>query len=244
MAFIKGFPQYTFDRKHVLRYTLLYPREMKQNGVNFMMKRRLTEKLRLAKKLIFEEKLTKKICLVIGLLLIPLSLVLQPLFKTMTGPEGKERQAAVLSAEQGPAAQPVEEGRPAGEEGAAAVSRGAEVNRSDLVLLAQVIEGEAADEPYSGKVAVGAVIVNRTKSPDFPKTIPGVVYETDAFESVTNGQYLRPVTNEALQAAAEAVSGADPVGGALYFWNPAKSSSEWVYTRQIVTRIGDHVFAC
>ncbi|MDF9407185.1 cell wall hydrolase [Pelotomaculum isophthalicicum JI] len=210
-----------------------------------MMKWRLTEKLRLTKKLIFKEKLNKKICLVIGLFLIPLSLALHPLalFKTMTGPVKKEQQAAALSVEQGSAAQPVEEGRPAGEGGAAVASRGGEVNRSDVVLLAQVIEGEAAEEPYSGKVAVGAVIVNRTKNPDFPKTIPGVVYERDAFESVSNGQYLRPVTNEALQAATEAVNGADPVNGALYFWNPAKSSSEWVYTRPIITRIGGHVFA-
>jgi len=210
-----------------------------------MMKWRLSEKLKLTKKLGLTGKLNKKIYYFAGLFLIPLTLALHPvaLFKTMTGPEKKEQQVTALLTEQGSAARPGEEGRPAGEGEGAAVSRGGAVSRSDVVLLAQVIEGEAANEPYSGKVAVGAVIVNRTKSPDFPKTIPGVVYERDAFESVSNGQYLRPVTAEALQAATEAVNGADPVGGALYFWNPAKSSSEWVYTRHIIARIGGHVFA-
>lgn len=239
------FPHYAFDRKRVLRYTHLYPREMKWNGVKFLMKGRLSEKLRLTKKLVFKEKLNKKIYLFIGLFLIPLSLALHPfaLFKTLTGPVKKEQQATALLTEQGSAVRPGEEGRPAGEGEVAVVSRGGAVSRSDVVLLAEVIEGEAAEEPYSGKVAVGAVIMNRTKSPDFPKTIPGVVYERDAFESVSNGQYLRPLTAETLQAATEAINGADPVGGALYFWNPAKSSSEWIYTRHIITRIGGHVFA-
>ncbi|MCG9968256.1 cell wall hydrolase [Pelotomaculum terephthalicicum JT] len=210
-----------------------------------MMKWRLSEKLSSAKKLMFKEKLNKKVYFLLGLFLIPLSLALHPvtLFKTLTGPVKKEQQATALLPEQGLAARPGEENSPASEGEGGEVSRGGDVSRSDVVLLAQVIEGEAAEEPYSGKVAVGAVIMNRTESPDFPKTIPGVIYERDAFESVSNGQYLRPVTAETLQAASEAVNGNDPVGGALYFWNPAKSSSEWVYTREIITRIGGHVFA-
>jgi len=212
-----------------------------------MMKWRLLSeklKLRLTVKL-NKVKLNKKIYFFAGLLLILLSLALHPvaLFKTLTEPEKKEQQVTASLTEQDSAARPEQGGRTAGEGGGVAVSRGGAVSRSDVILLAQVIEGEAADEPYSGKVAVGAVIVNRTNSPDFPKTIPGVVYERDAFESVSNGQYLRPVTAEALQAATDAVNGADPVGGALYFWNPAKSSSEWVYTRHIIARIGSHVFA-
>ncbi|MGQ9825424.1 MAG: cell wall hydrolase [Desulfotomaculales bacterium] len=127
---------------------------------------------------------------------------------------------------------------PAGE-----VSRGATVSRDDILLMARVIEGEAADEPYTGKVAVGAVIVNRLNSPGFPKTIPGVVYEPDAFEAVTNGQYLRPLMPEAIRAAQEALSGNDPTGGALYYWNPARATSTWVWSRPVVTRIGNHVFA-
>lgn len=242
------FPHYAFDRKCALRYTHLYPGKlnvMPLNGVKLMIKWKLPKKLRLIKKLELTGKLDKKICFLAGLFLILFSLVLQPvaLYKTLTGPAKKEQQVTASLTEQEVEVQEVQESRPAGTGEGVAVSRGNTVSRNDVVLLAQVIEAEAAGEPYSGKVAVGAVIVNRTKSPDFPKTIPGVIYEGGAFESVSNGQYLRPVTTEALQAATEAVSGTDPVGGALYFWNPARSSSEWVYTRHITDRIGDHVFA-
>lgn len=123
------------------------------------------------------------------------------------------------------------------------VSRGVSVSRQDLILMARVIEGEAADEPYQGKVAVGAVIVNRLENPAFPKSVPGVVFEPDAFEAVTNGQYTRPLTRESLAAAEDALNGQDPTSGALYYWNPAKATSTWVWSRPIVTKIGNHVFA-
>jgi N-acetylmuramoyl-L-alanine amidase len=123
------------------------------------------------------------------------------------------------------------------------VSRGTSISREDLILMARVIEGEAADEPYIGKVAVGAVIINRTQSGEFPRTIRGVIYQPDAFEAVTNGQYMRPLTRESIAAAREAISGHDPTGGALYYWNPVKAQSTWVWSRPIITRIGNHVFA-
>lgn len=123
------------------------------------------------------------------------------------------------------------------------VSRSETVDRNHLYVLAQVIEGEAAGEPYEGKVAVGAVILNRTESPDFPKTIPGVIYEKDAFESVTNGQYHRPLSDDSMRAAVDALNGNDPTNGALFFWNPSKATSKWIWSRPIVTTIGDHVFA-
>lgn len=116
-------------------------------------------------------------------------------------------------------------------------------NRDSVYLLARVIEGEAADEPYIGKVAVGAVVLNRTQSASFPSTLAGVVYQPHAFESVTNGQYTRPVTEESLRAAQQAMSGFDPTGGALFFWNPAKPVTSWIWSRNITNRIGRHVFA-
>lgn len=122
------------------------------------------------------------------------------------------------------------------------VSRGIS-NRGDVYLLARVIEGEAADEPFTGKVAVGAVIINRLRSAAFPHSLAGVIYQPHAFESVSNGQYNRPVTEESLRAAMLAMSGWDPTGGALYFWNPAKLVSPWIWTRNILTQIGRHVFA-
>ncbi len=116
--------------------------------------------------------------------------------------------------------------------------------RDDAYLLAQLIMGEAAGEPYVGKVAAAAVILNRVQSPEFPNTVAGVVYEPDAFESVTNGQiYAQPPTDDALRAADQALAGWDPSYGALFFWNPYKPVSGWIWTRTIITQIGNHVLA-
>lgn len=122
------------------------------------------------------------------------------------------------------------------------VSRG-KIDRSDRYLMARVIEGEAADEPLVGKVAVGAVIINRTESGEFPKDVKGVVYQPLAFEAVANGQYTRPVTKESLQAADLAIKGWDPTEGALYYWNPVTARSNWVWQKPITKKIGKHVFA-
>jgi N-acetylmuramoyl-L-alanine amidase len=126
---------------------------------------------------------------------------------------------------------------------APAVSRGLTTGRDELTLLARVIEGEAADEPFTGKVAVGAVIANRTKSADFPRSLSGVIYQDYAFESISNGQAYRPLTQDSIRAAEMALGGYDPTGGALFFWNPAKPVNPWVWSRSIVTTIGNHVFA-
>lgn len=123
------------------------------------------------------------------------------------------------------------------------VSSGAATDRGDVSLLAQVIMGEAADEPYLGKVAVGAVIQNRTQSASFPHTISGVIFQDYAFESISNGQAYRPVSDECIQAAQDAMAGYDPTGGALFFWNPSKPVSPWIWSRSIITQIGNHVFA-
>ncbi|MGO0123438.1 spore cortex-lytic enzyme [Desulfothermobacter acidiphilus] len=124
-----------------------------------------------------------------------------------------------------------------------AVSRGYATDRDAVLLLARLIMGEAADEPFEGKVAVGAVVLNRMRHPNFPHSIPGVIFQPGAFESVSNGQIWRPLSPEAVRAAELALAGWDPTGGALYFWNPAKPVSAWVWTRTIVTRIGNHIFA-
>jgi N-acetylmuramoyl-L-alanine amidase len=111
-------------------------------------------------------------------------------------------------------------------------------------LLARVIQGEAGDEPYDGKVAVGAVLLNRMQSSAFPHTLAGVVFQPYAFESVANGLiWASQPTSDCVRAAADALSGWDPAHGALYFWNPSKSVNPWVWTRQILTQIGQQVFA-
>ncbi len=119
------------------------------------------------------------------------------------------------------------------------------VNSGDLYLLARLINGEARGEPFTGQVAVGAVILNRVKSGKFPNTIAGNIYKAGEFESVANGQIWQPLTNNALKAAKAALSGWDPSGGALYFYNPAKvyNPYNWIWSRTVVNRIGRHVFA-
>jgi N-acetylmuramoyl-L-alanine amidase len=113
----------------------------------------------------------------------------------------------------------------------------------NINLLAHLIQGEAANEPYIGKVAVGSVVMNRIQNPRFPKTIAGVIYQPAAFESVSNGIFNREVSGESIKAAGDAIGGWDPSGGALYFFNPAKTNNPWIWARNIVTQIGRHIFA-
>lgn len=112
----------------------------------------------------------------------------------------------------------------------------------DVALLAKVISAEARGEPYSGQVAVGAVILNRVAHPSFPNTISGVVYEPGAFTCMVDGQINQPVADSAYQAARDALNGVDPTGGAIYYFNPATATSSWIWSRPLITVIGKHRF--
>ncbi len=115
--------------------------------------------------------------------------------------------------------------------------------QEDLYWLSRAVYGEARGEPYIGQVAVAAVILNRVENKNFPNTIKGVIFEPLAFTAVADGQiYLEPNAS-ALRAAREALAGSDPTGGALYYWNPAKATSKWIWSRPIIKRIGNHIFA-
>lgn len=109
-------------------------------------------------------------------------------------------------------------------------------------LLARVISAEARGEPYSGQVAVGAVILNRVEHPSFPNTIAGVVYQPGAFTCMVDGQFNEPVSDSAYRAARDALNGADPSGGAIYYFNPDTSTSAWIWSRPLITVIGKHRF--
>lgn len=113
---------------------------------------------------------------------------------------------------------------------------------SDINLLAQIISAEARGEPYTGQVAVGAVVLNRVESPSFPDTLSGVIYQKGAFTAITDGQFQQPISASAYDAARDAINGWDPTGGALYYYNPAKTSNKWIRTRPVITQIGDHLF--
>lgn len=114
---------------------------------------------------------------------------------------------------------------------------------SDVYLLAKTIHAEGRGEPYTGQVAIGAVIMNRIRSDAFPNTISGVVYQKGAFTAVDDGQINLTPNDTAMRAAKDAINGWDPSGGALYYYNPAVATSSWIFSRQTITVIGKHVFA-
>lgn len=113
---------------------------------------------------------------------------------------------------------------------------------SEFNLLAKVISAEARGEPYQGQVAVGAVILNRISHPSFPNTLSGVVYQPGAFSCMTDGGINAAVADSAYKAARDAVNGSDPSGGAIYYYNPVKSTNKWILSRPIITVIGAHRF--
>ena len=114
---------------------------------------------------------------------------------------------------------------------------------SEVYLLAKTIYAEGRGEPYTGQVAIGAVVLNRVRSNQFPNTISGVVYQKHAFTAVSDGQINLTPNETAMKAARDAINGWDPTGGALYYYNPAVATSSWIFDRQTVTVIGKHVFA-
>lgn len=116
-------------------------------------------------------------------------------------------------------------------------------NSNDLYLIAKCIYAEARGEPYVGKVAVGAVILNRVENPNFPNTIYGVVYQPWAFTAVYDGQITLEPDEESYAAARDAMNGWDPTYGCIYYYNPATATSQWIFSRKVVTQIGKHVFA-
>lgn len=124
-----------------------------------------------------------------------------------------------------------------------AVSGGSTSSNKDTDLLARLIHGEARGEPYEGKVAVGAVVINRTTDSKFPKTIAGVIYQPGAFDAVDDGQINLTPDQSSYNAARDALNGWDPSYGCIYYYNPATATSSWIWSRQIVIKIGKHNFA-
>lgn len=122
-------------------------------------------------------------------------------------------------------------------------SAGGGASGGDVNLLAHLIYGEARGEPYEGKVAVAAVVINRTTDSRFPKTIAGVIYQPGAFDAVSDGQINLDPDTSAYNAARDALNGWDPTYGCIYYYNPATATSSWIWSRPIILVIGKHNFA-
>lgn len=116
------------------------------------------------------------------------------------------------------------------------------LSRNDLKLLAQAVHAEARGEPYVGKVAVAAVILNRLESDKFPDTVSGVIFQPLAFEAVADGQIWLEPDETSKKAVMDALNGWDPSNGALYYFNPARATSKWIWSRPQIKRIGKHIF--
>ena len=112
----------------------------------------------------------------------------------------------------------------------------------DINLLARLISAEARGEPYSGQVAVGAVVLNRMEHPSFPGTLSGVIYQAGAFSCLYDGQFDQPVADSAYRAARDALNGWDPSGGAIYYFNPVTATNGWIWSRPLIVTIGKHRF--
>ena len=113
---------------------------------------------------------------------------------------------------------------------------------SNLNLLSRVIYGEARGEPYTGQVAVGAVVMNRIKNSSFPNTLSGVVYQSGAFDAVKDGQVNLTPDSTARKAAQDAMNGWDPSYGAIYYFNPSTATNKWIWSRPMTVTIGKHRF--
>lgn len=113
---------------------------------------------------------------------------------------------------------------------------------NDVYLLAKVIAAEARGESYTGQVAVGAVVLNRVSHASFPDSIAGVVYQPGAFSCVNDSNWRVEPTPESKKAARDAINGWDPSGGAIYYYNPRKTSNKWIRTRPVIATIGSHLF--
>lgn len=121
-------------------------------------------------------------------------------------------------------------------------SGGGQFSSSDIQLLAKVISAEARGEPYEGQVAVGAVILNRIEHPSFPDSLSGVVYQKGAFSCINDSNWGAAVSDSAKKAAKDAINGWDPSGGAIYYYNPKKTSNQFMHSRPIIKTIGNHRF--
>ncbi|MHA6529191.1 spore cortex-lytic enzyme [Paenibacillus sp. BAC0078] len=116
------------------------------------------------------------------------------------------------------------------------------LSENDLKIMANAVYGESRGEPFEGQVAVAAVILNRVKSPNFPNTPSGVIFQPGAFTAVADGQiYLEP-NEQARKAVQQALNGWDPSGGCIYYFNPKTATSKWIWSRPQVKTIGQHIF--
>lgn len=119
-----------------------------------------------------------------------------------------------------------------------------EITSKEKELLTKLVDAEARGEPLEGQVAVAAVVLNRVRSQAFPDTVWDVMHEPGQFTPIELGLLPKTVSESCEQAVLRALSGEDPTGGALYFYNPSTSKAmDYWATKPVIKRIGNHNFA-
>jgi len=116
------------------------------------------------------------------------------------------------------------------------------LSMKEFQLLTQLIYSEARGEIYEGKVAVAAVALNRIDSKDFPNNLRSVIFQDRAFTAVDDGQFWLTPDKASQIAALDAIRGWDPSEGALFYFNPDTATSDWIWSRPQIKKIGDHIF--
>lgn len=123
------------------------------------------------------------------------------------------------------------------------VSTNYNFSSEELDLLARIVRAEAQAEPFEGKVAVAAVVLNRVESKKFPDTIRDVIYQRGQFQPVRNGQINKPADEESIKAVRAALTEMRNIAkDALFFYNPAIATNRWLDSRTTAVKIGRHVF--
>lgn len=116
----------------------------------------------------------------------------------------------------------------------------------EIYWLSKIIHAESQGEPMEGKIAVANVILNRTKSDDYPNTIYDVIFDTKhgvQFSPILNGTIYHDPYGDSIIAAKRALEGENPVGDCLFFLNPKSATSFWITNnRTFYTTIQNHDF--
>lgn len=131
-------------------------------------------------------------------------------------------------------------------DGAAVTSAGAAYDAMDYYWLSRIIHAESGGEELEGQIAVGNVVLNRVDSPDFPDSVPAVIFDTEngvQFEPVANGTVAGEPTELSREAARRVLDGENTAGASLYFFAPALSQGTWIDASRDYSRtIGCHRF--
>lgn len=116
----------------------------------------------------------------------------------------------------------------------------AAANESDIELLAHLIESEAGDEPYTGKLAVGSVVMNREKADK--ETLSEVIFKAGQFDGVQTNNFKVTPCDDSLKAAKEILGGKNIITDAYYFADLNLCSPDFAKTEKFIARIGNHWF--